>query len=290
MKSGSDSHWDGISSRWWQWRELMGSASRPVSERMVELARIGPGSRVLDVASGYGEPAATAARRVGELGLVIATDLSAEMVRLAARRAGETDHHRMRVARMDGAAPAFRPASFDAVLCRWGLMALSDQLETTLHGLARLLAPGGMLVVAVWGAPERVPSIAIPLGAARRAVGQPPPVAGERGPFRLADGVRLPWALRAAGLTHITTEVAPVRYRFASAAAFSDFCRATSSPLTALLAELPQARHAEVWDAVEAAARELAAPDGSVSLENAAVVLCGRARPAAINGGHGPRR
>ena len=56
---------------------------------MVELADIKPGSRVLDIATGLGEPALTAARAAGPKGKVVATDLSEEMMAFAATRAEE---------------------------------------------------------------------------------------------------------------------------------------------------------------------------------------------------------
>ncbi|MDH5525912.1 MAG: class I SAM-dependent methyltransferase [Nitrospirota bacterium] len=271
-------HWDDVADRWWQWREVMGTATQPVSKRMVEMAGLMPGARVLDVASGYGEPAATAARVVGKSGLVVSTDLSREMSRRAACRAAELGNGAMRAVRMDGAAPAFSDATFHAVLCRWGLMALAERLVPTLAGLARLLVPDGRMVAAVWGDPAQVPCISVPMAAARQVVGMPPPVAGERGPFRLSGANTLPEAFAAAGLTDLCVEPVTVGYHFTSAHAFTEFCRATSSPVRSVLAWLPESRHDDVWAGVGMAAERMVDPDGEVRLQNTALCVSGRWR------------
>ena len=62
-------------------------AAQHISNRLVDLAGIQEGDRVLDIATGSGEPAITAARKVGPEGLVVATDQSATMLELARERA-----------------------------------------------------------------------------------------------------------------------------------------------------------------------------------------------------------
>lgn len=268
-------HWDGVAPRWWAWRDVMEAASRPVSERLVALGRVGEGSRVLDVASGFGEPAVTAARRAGPSGLVLATDTSRGMLRLAAVRAREEGLSRLWCVRMDATRPALAGGGFDAVLCRFGLMALPD-LEAGLATLRGLLRPGGRLAAAVWGPPERVPSIALPLTVMRQAAGLPAPRGGERGPFRLSAPGRVAGAFRAAGFGAVAEAEVTVAYRFASADAFTRFCRATSSPVAALLREADLDEEA-AWRAVTRAAGERAGADGAVVLENTARCVAGAA-------------
>ena len=57
--------WDGAAAGWNKWREFDDRATSHVSARLVELAGVESGSRVLDVAAGFGEPALTAARKAG---------------------------------------------------------------------------------------------------------------------------------------------------------------------------------------------------------------------------------
>ncbi len=107
-----------------------------VSERMLDLAGVGAASRVLDVAAGTGADALLAARRVGPSGHVLATDLSPHMLRIAAelvRQAGATnvETHVMDAERID-----LPPDSFDAVICRNGLMFIPN-LQAALLGMHR---------------------------------------------------------------------------------------------------------------------------------------------------------
>jgi len=276
----STRHWDDVAARWWAERDRMEAATAPVSERLIELAALAPGMRVLDVATGLGEPARTVAPHVAPGGLVVAVDTSLAMLRRGAERARADGVSGLVFAATDGARPALRDGAFDAVLCRFGLMALGPDpaaLVSALKALRALLVPGGRLAAAVWGPPEEVPAICIPLAAARRVAGLAPPVAGEAGPFRLAVPDAVPNALRAAGFNDVTAADATVRYRFESLAACVDYCRATSSPITALLREVPDLDPEAVWAAVARDIARLAGPGGAVALRGRAVCHAARA-------------
>ena len=92
------------------------------------MARIGPGSRVLDVAGGSGEPALSAAARVGATGYVLSTDISANLVCLATENAQARglDAARFEARVMDGERLGLPDASFDAALSRLGLIYFPD--------------------------------------------------------------------------------------------------------------------------------------------------------------------
>src|SRR3954465_527690 len=86
FREAQHKHWDSAAVGWNEWSEFNDAADRHISERLVELAGVCPGSRVLDVAAGYGEPALTAARRAGPEGHIVATDISAEMLAFGRER------------------------------------------------------------------------------------------------------------------------------------------------------------------------------------------------------------
>src|SRR5947208_3517630 len=79
--------WNSAATGWRKWNELIDGATGGINDRLVELAGVEPGSRVLDVAAGYGEPSLTAARIVGSEGRVVATDISAQMLAFGRERA-----------------------------------------------------------------------------------------------------------------------------------------------------------------------------------------------------------
>lgn len=87
FREAQHKHWDSAAVGWKDWSEFNDSADRHISERLVELADVQSGSRVLAVAAGYGEPALTAARKAGPEGHVVATDISAEMLAFGRERA-----------------------------------------------------------------------------------------------------------------------------------------------------------------------------------------------------------
>src|SRR5712691_3218635 len=87
FRDGQRQHWDSAAAGWRKWSELIDGAASVISERLVEMAGVEPGSRVLDVAAGYGEPSLTAARAAGPEGSVVASDISPEMIAFGRERA-----------------------------------------------------------------------------------------------------------------------------------------------------------------------------------------------------------
>jgi cyclopropane fatty-acyl-phospholipid synthase-like methyltransferase len=75
--------WESPAAAWKKCWPQTEKGAQALSNRMVELARIKSGSRVLDVATGIGEPAVTAAQKVGRTGRVVATDQSPAMLAFA---------------------------------------------------------------------------------------------------------------------------------------------------------------------------------------------------------------
>src|SRR3954467_3109599 len=86
FRAAQHQHWDAAAVGWQAWSDFNDRADAHISRRLVELAGVQPGSRVLDVAAGYGEPARRAARPAGPDGRGVATDISAEMLAFARER------------------------------------------------------------------------------------------------------------------------------------------------------------------------------------------------------------
>ena len=118
-------------------------------DRLVELAELEPDHRVLDLASGTGDLALRAARRMRE-GTVVAADLTPEMMREGRRRPGAGG---VRWTRADALDLPFADGSFDRVLIGYGLRNFSD-LSRSLAEIHRCLRPGGRLLSLDFGKPE----------------------------------------------------------------------------------------------------------------------------------------
>lgn len=123
------------------------------------LARAAPrkGERVLDVATGPGEPALTIARLVRP-GRVTGIDLSERMVDLANENAKRASLDNVEFKVMDAEALTLADGSFDLVTCRFGLQIVTNP-EVALAEMHRVLKPGGRLAATVWGPGERTPAI-----------------------------------------------------------------------------------------------------------------------------------
>lgn len=154
---------------------------------MLELADLTRGMRILDLATGRGEPAVPAAQRVGPTGSVVGVDVSETMLEMAQQRALKEGIHNLTLLVDDATHLAKLPrAEFDVVLCRWGLMYFPDPLQA-LRAARRCCAPTGRLVVALWAEPERVDYVHVPRSLLKQVATLPEIQPDQPGTFRFAD-------------------------------------------------------------------------------------------------------
>ncbi len=264
--------WNSSAPGWKQMSAMLDRAAQHVSDRLVELARVGPGDRVLDVASGAGEPGLTAARKVGPGGLVVATDQSPAMLELARERAAASGLRNVKFVETGAEELALDEHDFDAALCRWGLMFVPD-LDLAVRRIAQLLAAGGRLATAVWGPGEKVPMISLGDDAVRDLAKLPSPPPGAPGPLKLADPKPLERALAAAGFTEVRIEPLNVRFEFESPTAFAEQRRTVSAAFRIMLSKLTPELQQQILDALADAARRFADASGVVRLDNEATLI-----------------
>ena len=182
FREAQNKNWDSAAVGWNEWREFAESAGAHISERLVELAGVQPGSRVLDVAAGYGEPALTAALKAGPDGRVVATDISAEMLAFGRERAAAAGLENVEFLESDASSLDFPPASFDAAVSRWGIIFEPDA-EAAAARIRGFLKPGARIAIASWGKPDEVPFLSIPMRTTMERFDVPPPPAGTPGPL-----------------------------------------------------------------------------------------------------------
>ncbi len=197
------------------------------------------------------------------------------MVALGRERAAELGLHNLDFREMDAEAPDLPENSFDVILCRFGLMFLPN-LQLALQRLHQLLVPGGRLVAAVWGPPERVPFARWPMEVAMRVlqVSAPPPQMP--GPFSLANSRRLEQFLTQAGFTAVQTEPMTLTFEWTSVDDYIRFQQAILTGLNALLAKFPAEQQAEVWRDIAEAAGQSTTPDDRCHTENEVVLALGQ--------------
>lgn len=268
--------YDEMAERWHRWTPTMSAQYAPATELMLDLAHLGPGNRVLDVAAGDGYQSIAAARRVGPTGHVLAVDLSKEQLRYAAAGAREAgiDHLDTRV--MDAENLELPDASVDAVLCQFGLMFLPD-VDRGLQEMLRVLRPGSwasLVIFAAGGTPEsEVAEFIVRRRVGRNASAPSPGSGAALGP----PGV-LERRLQAAGFQTVESQELLVPFRLPSAADALEYIRDLHPTLTGLLAPLTADEREAVWREVEGALESFVGVDGYAS-PNRIVVGAG-ARPA----------
>jgi ubiquinone/menaquinone biosynthesis C-methylase UbiE len=181
-----------------------------VSERMLDLAGLRAGMRVLDLASGRGEPLLRAAERVGPGGHLLGVDLDEQA--LADTRATAASRGLSNVELRVGSAEDVDVTGCDAVTARWGIMYMACP-ERVLAAVRRALRPEGTFVAAYWAEPERVEWATLPRRVIARYATLPPIDPARPGAFRYASVARIKEDYAAADLavTHVSeTRVAIV--------------------------------------------------------------------------------
>jgi len=190
--------WSESASYWDKYRDVIVEMFRPVTRALIEDAGIGKGHAVLDVATGPGEPALSVAELVGPGGSVVGTDVVPEMVEAARREASrrKLEHVRFETAFTDSL--PFPSGTFDAAVCRFGVMFFPSPLDC-LRDMLRVLKPGGKLAVAVWYLAERNPFDFIISRIVDRYVEPALPTPGSTDMFRFAKPGDLLALFRSAG-------------------------------------------------------------------------------------------
>ena len=174
--------------------------SAPLSERMLDLAGLRPGMRVLDLATGRGEPALRAARRVAPGGSVLGVDPDPGALRLAQAAAEQQGLTNLQLRAGSAETLDDLPAgSFDAVTARWGLMYMAAPIDA-LRQARRVLTDDGVLVAALWAEPERVAYHTLPRQLLAQHRTLPPRDPDAPGAFRFADPERTARDFASAGL------------------------------------------------------------------------------------------
>jgi ubiquinone/menaquinone biosynthesis C-methylase UbiE len=256
FKTTTRSQWEAAAGAWHRWGPFLAEWLGPATERMLDLAGVTTGSRVLDVAAGAGEQTLRAARRVGPSGHVLATDISPKILEYALRDARAAGLSNIATRELDGEAVDTLPArSFDAVISRVGLIYFPDR-QKALSAMKRVLTPDGRFAAIVYSTPEANPFFSIPIAIIRRRAQLPPPLPGQPGPFSLGkDGV-LAETLREAGFRDVVVERMPAAVRLASAVECAAFERESFGALHQMMSTMTESDRTDTWREIEAELRQ----------------------------------
>jgi ubiquinone/menaquinone biosynthesis C-methylase UbiE len=271
FKEAQRSDWQLAARGWRRWYDVLeaAAAGQVVSRKIVEVARLEPGDNVLDVATGYGEPALTAARAVMPGGQVMATDIAPDLLAFGRERARRAGLDNVEFRESDAERLEFPDETFDAVLSRQGLQFLPD-VAGTLKRLNSALRSGGRLAAAVWGPPDTV-QFALPIPIILRELNLPPPPSGRPGPFALGNAQILAQLVADAGFRDIETGTVTAIYETASAEDLTRWVRDVAPPIARLTDGQPPEVASRVWRQVTAGWTPLLTSKGRVRTSNQAI-------------------
>jgi SAM-dependent methyltransferase len=182
-----------------KWRAKSAAMGQPATDALVEYARPVPGMRVLDLASGTGEPAISLATQVGADGHVTALDLSADLLAIAEKRAHARGLNNLTTQQADAHSLPFPDDQFDLATSRFGVMFFRDA-ENALRELRRVLRPGARACFLAWGSFDQ-PYWQTMMGVVQRHVGGALLNPEDPNPFRFEEPGSLSKVLRAAGFS-----------------------------------------------------------------------------------------
>jgi SAM-dependent methyltransferase len=216
------------------------------TERMLDAAGLQPGYRVLDVAAGTGDQSLLAVRRVGPSGYLLATDLSPSMLDAAAKAAAAAGLEQVHTQVADAQELDVEPRSFDAAICRLGLMFVPDK-GRALAAIRRALKPGARFATVVWGSPEKNPALTVHLDVVEPRLGP-----DEHPAMRVALSMGKPGllevALAQAGFSDIAVHPISADRRHDSVAAAVEHMRI--GPAAESVNMLPEGEREAAWQEI----------------------------------------
>lgn len=260
-KNAQREQWNKDGAAWQRWNPILNRWYGEATRQMLDQAWIQSGQRILDLAAGAGEPAVSAAERVGSTGHVLATDISEGILELALQVARDRGLNQIETHVMDGEKLALPEESFDAVLCRLGLMYMPHPV-TALRECHRVLRVGGRVAVVVFSTPDRNSWGAVPASIIRRHAQLPPPVPGQPGPFSLGSPGLLESLFRQAGFINPEVRAVLVPHRMNSAAEYVRVAREAFGAFNAMMAHLSPQERELAWSEVEGSMCSFESTDG----------------------------
>jgi ubiquinone/menaquinone biosynthesis C-methylase UbiE len=262
-KATTREQWQQAAAAWHRWGPTLAAWLGPATDRLLDMAGIERGQRVLDVAAGAGEQTLAIAARVGTEGHVLATDIAPAILEYAAAEAARAGLTQVATRAMDGENLEVPEGSFDAVVSRAGLIYFPDQ-QAALRGMRRALRPGGRFAAIVYSTPEQNGFFSTPVSIIRRRAKLGPPLPGQPGPFSLGSHGVLEKALQTAGFRDIRIETREAPLRLSNAAECVRFEKESFGALHQMLASLGEADQRAAWDEILEALGKYEGPEGFV--------------------------
>ena len=249
-KNTTHDQWQAAAEAWYRWSPTLNKWLGNATEKMLEMAGITSGHRVLDIAAGAGEQSITTAKKVGAAGYVLATDISANILDYAKQMAQQAGVNNIETKVMDGENLTLEDETFDAVISRVGLIYFPDQ-QKALKEMLRVLKPGGKLAAIDYSTPEKNKFFSVPVSIIRNRAKLPPPLPGQPGPFSLgAEGI-IEKVFSQAGFKNVRSELVDSPLLLQSAKECVQFEKESFGALHQMMSSLSDTEKVSVWEEIE---------------------------------------
>jgi ubiquinone/menaquinone biosynthesis C-methylase UbiE len=252
--------WNASAEGWARWAARAAVYLVPATEKMLDLANVTLGSRVLDVGSGSGEQTVIAARRVGDTGHVVAIDIAAPMIAATEKTVREAGLRNVST-RVCSADVLEEGEVFDAAISRLVLMLIPDPVAAA-RAVLSVLRPGGRFAAIVPGDPTKTTFNAVALDILARHGGKTDWEAKPGSIRSLVDPARLEAVMANAGFADVAVSTIPTVQRLESAAQATAMIREGFAFYKAMVAHLPQQRQDAAWAELEQTLRRFEDEDG----------------------------
>ena len=275
-KTTTKAQWEQAAQAWHRWGPTLEAWLGGATAVMLDLAGVGPGAKVLDVAAGAGGQSIAAARRAGPGGTVLATDISPAILAFAESEAVRAGLSNVAVREMDAEGLDIDESFYDAAIMRLGLMYFPDQ-QSALRGILRSLRPGGRFATITFSTPETTQFFSIPVTIIRIRAQLPSPQPGQPGPFSLGTSGVLEATLAGAGFVDIEMRTIAAPLRLPASADCVRFERESFGALHQMLSKLDDAGREAAWSDIATQLARFDGPDGFVG--PCELLVCAGRRP-----------
>lgn len=199
---------EGIGKAWIAHLNALDRQIAPIGEAAMAAASVKPGDSVIDIGCGAGQTTIALARLVGSAGWAHGVDVSGLMISAAGAAARKHPSLNVSFEIADAQTFKFRPAAYDVVYSRFGVMFFKDPVAAFIN-IRSALKPNGHVAFCAWRLSGENPLMSAPLQAAMDllpAPAGPPADPTAPGPFAFADADRVRGILSSAGFKDISIE------------------------------------------------------------------------------------
>ena len=238
--------WEAAAPGWAKWENIFSAGLVDATKALLDMAAMAPGMRVLDVACGAGDQTIQAAMRVGPTGSVVASDISATMLRHVGENAAKAGVQN--VDTLERAADELDSslAPFDAAISRLGLM-LFPSPTAALAAVQKVLRPGARFAALVFTTPAKNPFFAQSMAILLRHAGKSPPPPGGPGLFALGADGALEAVIEESGLSDVKARTLGVSLRLPSIPDTLEMMQQAFGAYRAVVADLDEQGIRTAW-------------------------------------------